>query len=59
MRTTRRLTSLLRKRKRPRENGEMAETDRLERQTSRLQNRHSASPAESRQRTRSGFGGPG
>ena len=58
MRTARWLTSLLRKRERTKENRETTETDRLERETARLQNRHSASQAESRQRAHSGFGGP-
>jgi hypothetical protein len=59
MRTGRWVTSFFRKRERTKEKRDAAETLRMERQTARLQNRHSAIQAESQQRTRSGFGGPG
>jgi hypothetical protein len=59
MRTGRWLTSLLRKREPTKEKRHAAETLRMERQTARLQNRHSAIQAETQQHTRSGFGSPG
>ena len=49
----------LRKRRLTKEARQAAETLRLERQTAHLQNRRAAIQAESRERGRLGFGGPG
>ena len=49
----------LRKLRRTKEEREVVETLRLERETARLQNRQAAMQAESRERARFGFGGPG
>lgn len=48
-----------RKRRHAREDRQVVETLRLERETARLQNRQAAIQAESRERGRFGFGGPG
>jgi hypothetical protein len=58
MRVGRGLMWRVRKRIHTKEERLAAETLRLERETARLQN-HAAIQAESRERDRSGFGGPG
>jgi hypothetical protein len=58
MRARRGLTWRVRKRRDTKEERLAAETLRLERETARLQNRHAAIEAESRERGRFGFGGP-
>jgi hypothetical protein len=59
MRVGRALMWRVRKRRHRKEECLAAETVRLERETARLQNRHVAIQAESRERGRFGFGGPG
>jgi hypothetical protein len=59
MHTGRGLMGRLRKRTHTKEEPQVVETLRLERETARLQNRHAAIQAESRERGRVGFGGPG
>ena len=59
MRKGRGLAWRLRKQRRTKEERQVVETVRLERETARLQNRHAAIQAESRERGRVGFGGPG
>jgi hypothetical protein len=49
----------LRKRGHTKEERQVVETLQLERETARLQNRQAAIQAESRERGRLGFGGPG
>jgi hypothetical protein len=59
MRKGRGLTRRPWKRRHKKEERQVAETLRLERETARLQNRQAAIQAESRERGRFGFGGPG
>ena len=59
MRKGRGLAWRVRKRRHTKEERQVVETLRLERETARLQNRQAAMQAESRERGRFGFGGPG
>jgi hypothetical protein len=59
MRTGRGLIRRLRKRRHTKEDRQLAETLRLERETARLQNRHGAVQAESRHRGGNTFFGGG
>jgi hypothetical protein len=53
------LAARLRKRRQTKEERQVVETLRLEREAARLQNRQAAIRAESRERGRIDFGGPG